>query len=144
MCWPLSSARPSHGRRVRARPPSCGAISNSVTAWPRAVACDGGGQAGPAAADHGDARAAHHVSARASCVRIAIQSLRSGVNDDALVQHLEAVGLDLAQQRAVDVGHHQAGLLRAAVGLRQQRQRLVVAAVRALGLEAHQRVKRSL
>ena len=57
---------------------------------------------------------------------------------DALVQHLEAAGLDLAQQRAVDVGHHQAGLLRAAVGLGQQRQRFVVAAVRALGLEAHQ------
>src|SRR6218665_989165 len=31
---------------------------------------------------------------------------------DALVQHLEVLMPDLAQQRAVDAGHHQAGLLR--------------------------------
>src|SRR6218665_2761598 len=30
---------------------------------------------------------------------------------DALVQHLEVLMPDLAQQRAVDAGHHQAGLL---------------------------------
>jgi hypothetical protein len=63
---------------------------------------------------------------------------------DALVQHLEAAALDLAQQVVVDVGHHQAGLLRLAVDLGQQGQGLVVAAVGALGLEAHQRLKRSL
>src|SRR6218665_3384988 len=39
---------------------------------------------------------------------------------DALVQHLEVLMPDLAQQRAVDAGHHQAGLLRAPVGLGQQ------------------------
>ena len=54
------------------------------------------------------------------------------------MQHLELVVLDLAQQRAVDAGHHQAGLLGAAVGLGQQRQGLVVQPVGAFGLEAHE------
>ncbi|MNV94901.1 hypothetical protein D3C71_1897410 [compost metagenome] len=55
------------------------------------------------------------------------------------MQHLEVLVFDLAQQGAVDAGHHQAGLLRAAVGVRQQGQGLVVQAVRALGLKPHQR-----
>ena len=55
------------------------------------------------------------------------------------MQHLEVFMLDLAQQRAVDAGHHQAGFLRAPVGGGQQRQRLIVKAVGALGLKTHER-----
>ena len=58
---------------------------------------------------------------------------------DALVQHLEAAVLDLAQQRAVDVGHHQPGLLGLPVGGRQQGQGLVVQGMGTLGLGGHQR-----
>ena len=55
------------------------------------------------------------------------------------MQHLEVVALDLAQQGAVDAGHHQAGFLCAPVGSRQQGQRFVVELVRAFGLKTHQR-----
>ena len=127
-------------RRCGARPPSCGAISNSVTAWP---ASRGRARRRPGRPSRRrpPPRGAAAAQRSRQCVRIAIHSLRSGVSDDALVQHLEVVGLDLAQQRAVDVGHHQPGLLRPAVGVGQQRERLVVEAVRALGLEAHQRAE---
>ena len=54
------------------------------------------------------------------------------------MQHLEVVVFDLAQQGAVDAGHHQPRLLRAAVRRGQQGQGLVVQAVRTLGLKAHE------
>ena len=82
---------------------------------------DRGRQPGPAAADDGQ-----------------LAQRRQG---DALVQDLEAAGLDLPQQSAVDVGHHQPGLLRLSVALGQQGDRLVVAPMRPVGLETHQRLE---
>ena len=54
------------------------------------------------------------------------------------MQHLEAAGLHLAQQCAVDVGHHETGPLRGAVGVGQQGEGLVVGGVCALGLEVQE------
>jgi hypothetical protein len=54
------------------------------------------------------------------------------------VQNLEVVGLDFAQQGAVDAGHHQAGLLGAAVGGGQQGQGLVVQGMGPRSLKTHQ------
>ena len=97
--------------RARGRP-SCGAISNSVTRVPARRRLDRGGEPGPAGADDGDRRPASHQ--RPAPVRAHRDpELAQRRQRDALVQHLEVVGLDLAQQRAVDVGHHQPGLLRA-------------------------------
>ena len=54
------------------------------------------------------------------------------------MQHLEVFVLDLAQERAVNAGHHQPGLLCAPILGGQQRQGLVVQPVGAFGLEAHE------
>src|SRR5687768_17188264 len=106
MCWPLSSSAACGTGTLRARPPACAAMSNSATRCPRSDAC-------PAAA-----RPAHPAPTTATCLHVAVTSmaapLRAGGNPQlaqrrqrgALVQHLEAVFLDLVKQRAVDVGHH--------------------------------------
>src|SRR4051794_7057357 len=61
--------------------------------------------------------------------------LAQGREAHALVQNLEAVALDLVEQGAVDACHHQARLLAAPVGGRQQLQRLLVERAGAVGLE---------
>ena len=114
----------------------------------RSAGFDRSRQARPAAAD--DADPAPRLSGDANLasplhqcprqfVRMAIHSLRSGVSAVRWCSTRKSSRLDLAQQRAVDVGHHQPGLLRPPVGLGQQRQRCVVQAMRTLGLESHQR-----
>src|SRR6218665_810980 len=132
MCWPLSSMR----RRpacscgmLRARPPARRAASNTVTWWPEPVARTAAARpAQPAPtmasfiADR-PARAARSQPTQGVDVP-GEPELAQRREADALVQHGEVVALDLAQQRAVDAGHHEAGLLRAQVGGRQQRQRL--------------------
>src|SRR6185436_5180710 len=137
MCWPLSSVRPLTFT-LRARPPSWPAISNSVIAWPSSVACTAA------------AKPAQPPPTTATRLRPELTSvglpLCAGRHPEltqrrqrrALVQHLETVVFDLSQQRPVNVGHHQAGPLRLAIGLWQQRQRLVVGVLCALRLEAHQ------
>ena len=108
-------------------------------------------QTGPAGADHRDA-ARRGVAVGTTdrqrprrWVRVAIHSLRSGVSEMRWCSTWKPSRLDLAQQGAVDVGHHQAGLLRRAVLLGQQRERLVVdARARARPGTASAPVKRSL
>ena len=127
-----------HAARSAARG---GAISNSVTRAPRRLASTAAARpAQPApttAMADGRPRATAHRPRQ--LVRIAIQSLRIGVSEMRWCSTCEVVGLDLAQQRAVDVGHHQAGFLRAPVVFGEQGEGLVVGAVGALGLKAHQR-----
>jgi len=80
------------------------------------------GQPGPAGAHHGQPhrrRFKGRTSAPAQVGARGDPQLAQRRQRRALVQHLEALGLDFAQQRAVDVGHHEPGLLRHAVGLRQ-------------------------
>src|SRR5688572_14151808 len=139
MCWPLSSATPPCST-LRARPPGCAAISKTLTWSPASVARTAAvspAQPAPMTASRFNAAAstllpvgAHrdpHLAQRRQC--------------DALVQHAEAVDLDLAQQRAVDLRHRQARSLRAPVGRGQERDGLVVGAMRTLGLELHQRAE---
>src|SRR3954463_1490907 len=57
---------------------------------------------------------------------------------DAPVEHLEAVGADLAQERAVDRRHDEARALVAAVLGRELRLGLRVISIGALGLELHE------
>src|SRR5450432_3979833 len=142
MCMPLSSAAPCD-TTPRARPPAAGAISKSVTRAPHRLASTAA------------ASPAQPAPTMATCSRVVTRErLRSSTapvrphcdpelpdrrERDALMQHGEVVGLDLAQQLAVDVGHHQPGLLRAPVAVVEESDSLVVGAVRPLGLEAHQR-----
>src|SRR6476661_3184472 len=133
MCWPLSSraSRPSGmvTERLRARPPNCRAASNSVTAWPArvpATAADNPAQPPPTTANF-TAQSSHAAQGLDLPGQPELAQRREA---HALVQHLEAIALDLAQQRAVDAGHHQARLLAAPVLGRQQGQRLVVQPMR--------------
>src|SRR3989344_4852532 len=125
----------------RARPPTVRAASNTVTwrpACPWAMAAAMPAQPAPMTATFMDAGPRlRHPAERLHLPRQ--PELAQRREADALVQHLEVLVLDLAQQGAVDVGHHQAGLLGAAVGIGQQGEGLVVQAVRTLGLKAHQR-----
>src|SRR5882672_7899899 len=107
MCCPLSRSSDSLNGTLRARPPPCAAISNSETSWPASVAWTAA------------AKPAHPAPITATRRPVGLTSLPAplGARGDpqlaqrgqrsALVQHLKAVLLDFAQQRAVDVGHHQ-------------------------------------
>src|SRR4051794_11955364 len=127
MCWPLSSrtSRPS-GRgkaRLRARPPNCREASCSVTAWPARTASTPA--ASPAQPPPTTATFMAPDSKPAQGLDLPGEpELAHRREAHALVQHLEAVVLDLAQERAVDAGHHQARLLAAPVFGREQRERL--------------------
>src|SRR6201996_901551 len=135
MCWPLSVAA-SESSSERARPPGMPAVSKTVTSWPACVART----AAARPAQPAPTTATLTERSAAAPLRLARDpQLAQRRQRDALVQHLEAAGLDLAQQAAIDVAHHQRGPLRVAILGRQQRERLVVEAMRALGLELHQR-----
>src|SRR6185369_16413390 len=141
MCAPLSRSPPCE-TTSRARPPGVGAISKSVTWAPARVASTAAAspaQPAPTTAMPSAGITAQRGGSSPAPVRLHRDpELPDRRQRDALVQDGEVVGLDLAQQAAVDVGHHQPRLLRGAIGIAQQRDRLVVGAVRALGLEAHQ------
>src|SRR3954468_18249801 len=144
MCCPLSSrtSRPSGSGRVRlrARPPNCRDASCSVTAWPARTASTPA--ASPAQPPPTTATFIGPVSKPAQGLDLPGEpELAHRCEAHALVQHLEAVALDLAQEGAVDAGHHQARLLAAPVLRREQREGFVVEAVRAIGLELHQRAE---
>src|SRR5690348_4837685 len=119
MCWPLSSA-PGASLSERARPPGRGAMSRSVTAWPACVARTAAANpAQPAPitatfiARSGERRrdgAVETPSMPAPLRPARDPELAQGRERDALVQDLELRGLDLAQQLAIDVGHHERGL----------------------------------
>ncbi len=126
------------------------------------VAClrgsDGRSQAGPARTDDGHLHAvSRQCEWRGPGVDMAGRSgaspshpaqrlhlprqpqLAQGRERDSLVQHLELVPLDFPQQGPVDAGHHQAGFLCPPLFVREQGQGLVIEAMGAFGLEAHQR-----
>src|SRR5664279_428978 len=141
MCWPLSSTLPWK-TTSRARPPGAAAISNSVTRAPARVASTAAARpAQPAPTTATLSGALTRAGRRSLPAPVGAHrdpELPDRRQRDALVQDGEIVGLDLAQEAAIAVGHHQARLLRRAVRLAEQGERLVVGAVRALGLEAHQ------
>src|SRR4051812_42304748 len=160
MCWPLSvAAVPASSDR--ARPPGIGADSTRVTSWPAwrdrtaaaspaqpaptmailigaPVAAAERCEKGHSTAEGRPARSARRRSVAAPLRLAGDPELAQRGQRYPLVQHLEAAGLDLAQQAAIDVADHQRRLLARAVGLGQQREGLVVEAVGALGLEFHQ------
>src|SRR3954470_3526417 len=114
MCWPLSSSasRPSGSAiaTVRARPPNCREASNRVTVCPACTAVTAA--ASPAQPPPTTASFMRPASKAAQRLDLPGQpELAHGREAHALVQHLEPIALDLAQQRAVDAGHHQARLL---------------------------------
>ena len=55
-----------------------------------------------------------------------------------LVQYLKIICLDFAQQRAVDVGHHQSWFLAVMVSLGQKGKGFVIDAVGTFRLKSHQ------
>src|SRR5450759_623180 len=101
MCWPLSVA-PSPASSERARPPGMPAVSNTVTSWP---ACEA--RTAAARTAQPAPTTASLISAPAPLRLAGNPQLADRRERDALVQHLEAAGLHLAQQAAVDVAHHQ-------------------------------------
>src|SRR5512145_2698982 len=114
MCWPLSRvmSRPSGSvpGTARARPPKVRAASNTVTWWPSRVACTAAAMpAQPAPMTASFMKPAPtSVSHLPQCLHAPGQpELAQGREADALVQHLEVVAFDFAQQGAVDAGHHQ-------------------------------------
>src|SRR5437763_3680075 len=142
MCWPLSRLPPFQ-TTSRARPPAVGAISNRVTWAPAPVAWTAAArpaQPAPMTAILGAGISRRDADSSATPVRLhGDPQLADRRQRDPLVQDGEIVGLDLAQQAAIDVGHHQSGPLRGAIRVAEEAECLVVRAVRTLGLEAHQR-----
>src|SRR6185312_2837587 len=110
MCWPLSVAA-SESSSERARPPGMPASSKTVTAWPAWVARTAAAspaQPAPTTATFSDlaCRRMRWPPSAAPPLSLARDpELAQRRQGDALVQHLEARGLDLAQQAPVDVGH---------------------------------------
>src|SRR5579862_9767855 len=103
MCWPLSVA-PSLESSERARPPGMPAASNTVTSWPACLART----AAARPAQPAPTTAILTSASAAAPLRLARDpQLAQRRQRDALVQHLEAAGLHLAQQTPVDVAHHQ-------------------------------------
>ena len=130
----------AHGRAIRPRAPARRVRRHLEQrhAAPAPARIDRRREAGPAAADDGDLRAGAATSAAAPVRAHRDPELAHRRQRNALVQHLEAVGLDLAQQ-ACGRCWPSSGPASAPRGrLRQQRERFVVAPVRALGLECHQ------
>src|SRR5690349_17305865 len=123
MCWPLSSITGSPLGRIagnaRARPPRVRAASNTVSAWPARVAL--AAQARPAqpapitatlfftscGPSPGSAKRTKRPTVEASQLAERLNAPRQPElaqrrQAHALVQDLEVVALDLAQQRAID------------------------------------------
>src|SRR5712691_1482715 len=150
MCWPLSRSTPSMLTR-RARPPKLREASKTVTGTPRSASVTAAArpdQPAPMTAMR-FVIPAPHPDPLPRWERGKWQSRRNpGPPRDpelaarrergAPLEHLEAVAGDLVEQRPVDSGHHEARPLRMPVFGRQERERLVVAAHGALGLELHQ------
>src|SRR5476649_1703521 len=98
MCWPLSVAV-SPASSERARPPAMAAVSNTVTAWPACVARTAAAR--PAQPAPTMATFMRSGTSAAPPLRLARDpQLAQWCQRDPLVQHLEAAGLDLAQQAA--------------------------------------------
>src|SRR5277367_1104484 len=117
MCWPLSRPSP-RAPTSRARPPASGAISNTATSAPAAahsVAAVRPAQPAPTTAIRAGKVIRSCPLASAPIRTHRDPEFADWGQRDALVQDTEAIGLDLAKQAAIDVGHHQAGLLRSAV-----------------------------
>src|SRR5450830_805618 len=140
MCWPLSSITgvPSGKApfKALARPPIELDASKTIAvcpAWVAATAVAMPAQPAPMMAIFmGGLEAAKRLHLPRQ------PELAQRSEADALVQHLEVVPFDFAQQVAVNAGHHQPWLLGPPVRIRQQGQRLVVQALSPLGLELHQ------
>src|SRR5579864_849374 len=134
MCWPLSRSTPSMATR-RARPPRLREDSNTSAPTPRSASATAAARpAQPAPMTATRFMLTRNSGGHPGLPRdpeLADRRERRALHQDAV-----AVARDLAEQRAVDRGHHQPGTLRAAVLGRQQGERFVVAARGAFRLEA--------
>src|SRR5215469_12257065 len=142
MCWPLSTT-PLRSSRRRARPPSMEAVSKTVTARPAPVSVTAA--ASPAQPPPITATRPSLIAGRRSIrPRGLPREPRLGERGErnALLEHAEAVALDLFEEPSINRGHDQSGPLRAPIDARERAKRAGVPRSGTCDLMRHQRGER--